>query len=232
MSAHALLERLKTAGLSVGVANGQLDISGPRPALASLPMAELRQHKAELLHLLARSAMDDGAAQERAAILEYDGGLPRAMAEKAAAWELAQRPARQHRAALQRPVELPTADMRGFSAFEAEVARIEGWLAALDRLPEARTPEVERLAQLTFEFALGNMAHWGRAAIVSGWSDAELFAMDSGLIPEMNQRGMRLDEVTERFAWLARGEREFERVDRPQNTEQPPWWRDVRVTRG
>ena len=77
--------------LDVAAAGGRLTASGDRLTVAApkpLPgalVAELRQHKPEILAYLThvRHEADDWAewVAERAAILEYDGGLPRAEAE-------------------------------------------------------------------------------------------------------------------------------------------------------
>lgn len=49
MSAPAILSRLKQAGISVAVADGQLKLRGPKAALSEEVLSELRERKAELM---------------------------------------------------------------------------------------------------------------------------------------------------------------------------------------
>lgn len=69
-AARSLLRAARAIGLSLDIAGDDLVIEADRDPPAAL-LAELQRHKAELLALL----KEDQA--ERAAIVEYDGGMPR-----------------------------------------------------------------------------------------------------------------------------------------------------------
>jgi hypothetical protein len=111
------------------------------------------------------------------------------------------------------------------SACEIEVRRIEAWLRALDRLPEARTDLGWKLEQLTEEFWLGPWAH---AALAAGWSDAELFALDGGLIPEMTRRTLHILQIDGGSAKLMTGRGVIEIWPRHALSSASPWWADDR----
>jgi hypothetical protein len=94
VNAHRQARRIISACFEAGVtlsvsAAGRLAFIGARQAVESL-LPSLRAHKTEILAALRaesiRDAQDDLAeyATERAAVLEYDQGLPRAEAESAA----------------------------------------------------------------------------------------------------------------------------------------------------
>ena len=95
-AARALLHALRDAGVSLGVAGDRLRWTGPAGAMTPALLGELRERKAELLALLTPAPTPNKirtetwpdaereAIEERAAILEYDAGLPRAWAEGAA----------------------------------------------------------------------------------------------------------------------------------------------------
>lgn len=81
-----LLAAARAHGLTVRRAGARLIVRGPRRAEATLVPA-LLQRKAELLPLLgALSAEEDMWFNERAAIAEFEGQLPRDQAEQLA-WE-------------------------------------------------------------------------------------------------------------------------------------------------
>lgn len=108
MTPGALLSELRAAGAVLRVVEGRLEAKRLPPALA--PLA--RAHAAELRGLLAAPPLPGGslgegpptspppdwpawrveAFEERAAIREYDGGQPRAEAERAALLEAAALP--------------------------------------------------------------------------------------------------------------------------------------------
>lgn len=82
-----LLERARSAGLTVAVRGDKLVIRGPRRAG---PLAEmLLAHKGDVLRALTLESLTPTdlppewhlAWDERAAIMEFDGGLPRERAE-------------------------------------------------------------------------------------------------------------------------------------------------------
>jgi hypothetical protein len=71
----ALLTEARTAGLHVHAEGERLIVRGPK-RLAALAQ-QLLSHKTAILEILE-------LFEERAAIMEYDGGLPRAEAERLA----------------------------------------------------------------------------------------------------------------------------------------------------
>ena len=75
--AALLLQTARAAGLSLAAAGDDLVVESDRDPPPEL-LAELRQHKAELIEFL-RAAPDD--LDERAAIIEEGAGVPRAWAE-------------------------------------------------------------------------------------------------------------------------------------------------------
>jgi hypothetical protein len=100
MIALLLIEDARAAGCSIKVEDGDLVVEADRDPPAEL-IASLRPHKAELIAALTLSkatstdfaagsptaeeappsTWDDGEGEERAAIVEYDGKIPRAWAE-------------------------------------------------------------------------------------------------------------------------------------------------------
>lgn len=82
MDASDLLHDLNRAGLTVTAEGGRLAIR-PAARLTDSLRAQMRAAKAELLALLDAEARRE-AFEERAAVMEYDGGLSREDAERAA----------------------------------------------------------------------------------------------------------------------------------------------------
>ena len=80
MTAADLLRHVRGAGFTLDVADGKLLVT-PASLLTDDLRAALRTHKGGLLELL---AAEHEAFEERAGIMEFDGGLPRAEAEVAA----------------------------------------------------------------------------------------------------------------------------------------------------
>lgn len=78
----AAVETLHHHGLTIDAKNGNLIVS-PRDRITDEIRAYIRQHKADILAELQAEALDENF-QERAAILEYDAGLPRQEAEGSA----------------------------------------------------------------------------------------------------------------------------------------------------
>ena len=76
-SASALLEALTNKGCRVWMAEDRLRLSDPHGALTDNLRQAIREHKEALLTLLE-------LYEERAAIMEYCGGLPREEAERQA----------------------------------------------------------------------------------------------------------------------------------------------------
>jgi hypothetical protein len=73
MSAAAILSRLKQAGVSVAVADGQLKLNGPKAVLGDEVLNELRLAKPELLKLLSKPAV---ITEWRAAIEQVEPAAP------------------------------------------------------------------------------------------------------------------------------------------------------------
>jgi len=79
MAPSGLIEMLKAAGCRLQADGDQLRVQDPERNLTDDLRAAIRQHKEALLTLLE-------LYEERAAIMEYCGGLPREEAERQA-WE-------------------------------------------------------------------------------------------------------------------------------------------------
>jgi hypothetical protein len=90
MIAQRLIEEARAVGLSIEVEGGDLIVEADCDPPAEL-LAELRQHKAELLAVLIPPVTDSASTlqpsdlDERAAIVEYGAGVPRRWAEGYAA---------------------------------------------------------------------------------------------------------------------------------------------------
>ena len=108
---------------------------------------------------------------------------------------------------------------------EQVTERIEQWLQITDNPPRSCSHGWRDLADETSEFAFGV---WAYPAVIAGWSDAALFAIDEGLIPEKLHRGFHLMNIDGNTATLMTGKGELEHFRRPRTT-QPPWWQDPRV---
>jgi hypothetical protein len=107
--------------------------------------------------------------------------------------------------------------------------RIEGWLNAVDRVPKACGPQGQRLKALTTDFLLGC---WAYEAVRLGWSDADLFAIDGGLISEMSRRPLHFRSIGEDAICLINGRGAYEEWERRDMTDAVPWWRDDRCIGG
>ena len=85
MGAPDLIEHLANLGVKLELADGKVRAM-PRAALTGEVQAFIRSSKAELVLLLATDidVAKREAFEERAAILEYDAGLPREEAERQA----------------------------------------------------------------------------------------------------------------------------------------------------
>jgi hypothetical protein len=151
MLARELIDRFADSGVRLSVENGQLAFEGPREVLTPERIEELRHHKAELLAALA--SPDPDAFEERSAIAEHDGGLPRRKAETLAARE------------------------QGFDdadSFHGEVVR--RWAAEIDRLanlPAACPEGAEALKRAQAFITEG----WVFQAARLGWDEIELFGV-------------------------------------------------------
>ena len=89
MIAQRLIDDARAAGLSIEVEGGDLIVEADRDPPAGL-LAELRQHKAELIAVLVRPSgagtpTDHDELDERAALIEFGVNVPRRWAEGYAA---------------------------------------------------------------------------------------------------------------------------------------------------
>jgi hypothetical protein len=86
MSPFEALAAARNAGIDIGIDGGDLVLEAPAPPPADL-LERLRQHKTAIVELIQLRAdgwsSEDWQAffDERAAIAEFDGGLPRLQAE-------------------------------------------------------------------------------------------------------------------------------------------------------
>jgi len=103
--------------------------------------------------------------------------------------------------------------------------RISSWLRAMDRLPKACGIEAHTLKTITSDFALGP---WAYEAVRLGWSDADLFTLDGGLIAEMARRALHFRSVGEDTIALINGRGAYEEWGRRDTAGAVPWWEDAR----
>jgi hypothetical protein len=84
MTPEQLLDEARAARLLVAAERGKLIVRGARNAEANFVQA-LLSRKVELMPVLMAASLDEREwVEERAAIAQYDGGLPRAEAERLA----------------------------------------------------------------------------------------------------------------------------------------------------
>ena len=88
MNAAEVLDELRTRGVTLAPDGGRLRWRAPPGVMAPEMVDELRAHKTELLALLSGGVVSPGGTvdwyewfEERAAIIEHDGGLPGTEAE-------------------------------------------------------------------------------------------------------------------------------------------------------
>jgi hypothetical protein len=87
MTATEFLVDLARRGVRLRVAKGRLQVDAPVGVLTDVDREAMARHKTMLVLLLSDCTADDiGMFLERAAIREFDGGQPRAEAERLA-WE-------------------------------------------------------------------------------------------------------------------------------------------------
>lgn len=89
MNATALIEQVHAAGGEIRAEGDRLKLKAPAPLPPEL-VQEIKEHKAEVLAALSVSVRKQSADlleafEERAGILEHDGGLTRSQAEQEAA---------------------------------------------------------------------------------------------------------------------------------------------------
>jgi hypothetical protein len=191
MIAQSIMEELRAAGITL-TCKGDVLRASPKSRLDDHLRGCIREHKPELLALLgtpsgarhravAASAaavlpqvvvvrgqtstaqlIDLTAFAERCAILQYDNGLSRQEAERAAIREL------------------------GHECIEEfHAAAIEQWRGEILALPELNNRDVGRLASMSLDF-LAN--EWAATALACGWDDIALFAVFDGPWPTPRSR--------------------------------------------
>lgn len=88
MTAAEIVDQVCTSGAKITVAGDYLELTAPRPLPDEL-LGRVAAHKPEIMKILRRQDTEAEDLreyfEERAGILEYDGGLPRAKAEREAA---------------------------------------------------------------------------------------------------------------------------------------------------
>ncbi|MGA7324704.1 MAG: hypothetical protein WBX25_09535 [Rhodomicrobium sp.] len=112
----------------------------------------------------------------------------------------------------------------------AEVARVAAqrlaeWLVITDKPPPQASSLWKGLADITEQFAIGP---WAFAALSSGWTDEQLFALDCGLIPEMRRKNLHIMMIDERKAMVLTGKGRVHQFCKPL-TYDPPWWEDCQT---
>ena len=82
MTPAVLIQQVQAAGGSIHATGGRIKLSAPRP-LPSVLVETIKVHKAEVLAYLGDDLAENIREhfEERAAIQEYNGGLPRERAE-------------------------------------------------------------------------------------------------------------------------------------------------------
>lgn len=101
---------------------------------------------------------------------------------------------------------------------------VEHWLRQADMFKDV--PELREIADLTRWFSI---SAWAHKAISSKWSDADLFAMDDGLIGSIKRMGGRCIlniDPEGRITLMKSGEMVYLW---PQKTKNRPWWEDKRA---
>lgn len=109
------------------------------------------------------------------------------------------------------------------SRLEIIADRIATWLRALDNLPDPTEVDEQKLLPASKKFAL---SVWAHPALAAGWTDAELFALPVGLIPQMALRNLHLLDIDESGATLmtGRGLVETYEPSRFRSGRYRPWW--------
>src|SRR4051812_43909601 len=79
-----LLADFHAQGVAVRLEGGSVKVTAPLGVVTEAQISTLRQCKAEIIRLLSDAANDQDLFEERAAIIEYDGNLPRAEADRLA----------------------------------------------------------------------------------------------------------------------------------------------------
>jgi hypothetical protein len=95
----------------------------------------------------------------------------------------------------------------------------------MDRLPNACGVQGQRLKTLTTDFAEGR---WSAPAVENEWTDAQLFALDGGLIHEMCRRALHFRAIGWDSISLINGRGQYEEWPRIDMGDALPWWDDDR----
>ena len=151
MQAHKLIDEFADAGIRLTAENGQIAYEGPREFLTPERIEELRRHKAELLAALTPPDLD--AFEERAGIIEHDGGLPCQEAETLAAQE------------------------QGYDdADSLHGESVRRWAAEIEQLAKLHAVSPEGAEAVNRARAFINEG-WALQAARLGWDEVELFGV-------------------------------------------------------
>lgn len=151
MHALTLIQRFADAGVRLSADKGRLAFEGPGEVLTPESIEELRRHKSALLAAL--TGPDLGDFEERAAIIEHDGGSPREEAEARAA------------------------QAQGYvDADGLYRAAVRRWAAQIERLARLRadSPECAEALERARAFISGG---WALQAARLGWDEVALFGV-------------------------------------------------------
>jgi hypothetical protein len=122
-----------------------------------------------------------------------------------------------------RSISPPKAYLAGHAS--AAHDRVGTWFFALDHLAAEQNIEGRRLLRLTRNFAASS---WAPIFIEAEWSDADLFALDGGLIPILNRPNPRFAAIREDEAVFIGIGAKLEHFMRP-HSNGVPWWEDART---
>jgi hypothetical protein len=158
MSLKALMQKFSSAGSAAATpatfATEETNKTRTAATVATVAVAEA----GSALAPVSAKPIDFAAFQERAAIMEYDGGLPRAEADQAAAHELGYDTA---------------------AAFYAAV--IEAWRSEIAATQQTGIPDFDRLATVSLRFL---ESEWVMKALAADWDETALFAIHEGQAPK------------------------------------------------
>ncbi len=179
MIAQSIMEKLRFAGITL-TCRGAVLRASPKSRLDDHLRGCIREHKPELLALLSTPSgtrhhavaaspaglpsqvIDLTAFNERCAILQYDNGLSRQEAERAAVREA------------------------GHECIEGlHAAAIEQWRGEILALPELNNRDGGRLPSISLGFLASD---WAAMALACGWDDIALFAVFDGPWPTPRSR--------------------------------------------
>jgi hypothetical protein len=158
MSLKALMQKFSSAGpataTSATFATKETNKTRTAATVATVAVAEAGSAFAPV----SAKPIDLAAFHERAAIIEYEDGLPRGEADKAAARD------------------------KGFDTAEAlYLAAIEAWRSEIAATPLTVIRDFDKLAAVSLRFLGSN---WAVKALAADWDETALFAVHKGEAPK------------------------------------------------